>query len=85
MDYVLILYYSTYGATAQMAQQIARGVEAAGMEARLRTVPGVSANHEATAPPVPDSGAPYATLDDLRDCAASRWAARPVSATWPLR
>ena len=70
MDYVLILYYSTYGATAQMAQQIARGVEAAGLEARLRTVPGVSANHEATAPPVPDAGAPYASLEDLRDCAA---------------
>jgi len=70
MGYVLILYYSTYGATAQMAQQIARGVEAAGLEARLRTVPGVSANHEATAPPVPDAGAPYASLEDLRDCAA---------------
>jgi NAD(P)H dehydrogenase (quinone) len=32
-------------------------------------VPGVSANPEATEPPVPDSGAPYASLDDLRDCA----------------
>jgi NAD(P)H dehydrogenase (quinone) len=70
MDYVLILYYSRYGATAQMAQQIARGVEAVGLEARLRTVPSVSANHEATEPPVPGSGAPYASNDDLRDCAA---------------
>ena len=70
MGYVLILYYSTYGATAQMAQQIARGVEAGGLEARLRTVPGVSANHEATAPPVPDAGAPFASVEDLRDCAA---------------
>lgn len=69
MAYVLVLYYSRYGATAQMAQQIARGVEAGGLEARLRTVPAISANHEATEPPVPDSGAPYATLDDLRDCA----------------
>jgi len=70
MDYVLILFYSRNGATAQMAQQVARGVESSGLEARLRTVPEISANHEATEPPVPDSGAPYATNDDLRDCAA---------------
>jgi len=70
MSYVLVLYYSRYGATAQMAHQVARGVEEGGLEARLRTVPAVSADHEATAPPVPDSGAPYATLDDLTGCAA---------------
>ena len=69
MDYVLVLYYSRYGATAEMARQIARGVEEGGLEARLRTVPAVSADHEATAPPVPDSGAPYATLEDLEGCA----------------
>jgi NAD(P)H dehydrogenase (quinone) len=68
MEYILILYYSRHGATAEMARQIARGVEEGGMEARLRTVPEVSADHEATAAPVPESGAPYATLDDLRDC-----------------
>ena len=68
MNYVLVLYYSRYGATAQMAQQIARGVEAGGLEARVRTVPAVSADHEATAKPVPDSGAPYATLEDLEGC-----------------
>ncbi len=70
MAYVLILYYSRYGATAEMARQIARGVGAGGLEARLRTVPPVSANHEATAPPVPDEGAPYASEDDVRNCAA---------------
>lgn len=69
MAYILVLYYSRYGATAEMARQIARGVEAAGLEARLRSVPAVSADHESTAPPVPDSGAPYATLDDLAGCA----------------
>jgi NAD(P)H dehydrogenase (quinone) len=52
-----------------MARQLARGIEETGMEARLRTVPEVSTNHEATEPPVPDVGAPYATLDDLSDCA----------------
>ncbi len=67
--YILVLYYSTHGATATMARQVARGVEETGLEARLRTVPAVSANHEATAAPVPDSGAPYCTLDDLNDCA----------------
>ena len=42
MNYVLILYYSRYGATAEMARQIARGVEESGLEARVRTVPPVS-------------------------------------------
>jgi NAD(P)H dehydrogenase (quinone) len=67
--YILVLFYSTHGATEAMARQIARGIEEAGMEARLRTVPSVSANHEATEPPVPDSGAPYCSLDDLAGCA----------------
>jgi NAD(P)H dehydrogenase (quinone) len=67
--YILVLYYSTHGATAAMANQIARGVEESGLEARVRTVPPVSANHEATAAPVPDSGAPYCSLEDLGDCA----------------
>ena len=68
MQYILVLFYSHHGATAEMARQVARGVEEAGLEARLRTVPAVSADHEATAPPVPDTGAPYATLDDLQGC-----------------
>ncbi|KDE38493.1 MAG: NAD(P)H:quinone oxidoreductase [Nitrincola lacisaponensis] len=68
--YLLVLYYSRHGATATLAKHIARGAEQAGIEARLRTVPPVSANCEATAPGVPDTGAPYCTLDDLRHCAA---------------
>jgi NAD(P)H dehydrogenase (quinone) len=39
------------------------------MEARLRTVPAVSAVSEAVEPGVPASGAPYVTHDDLRHCA----------------
>jgi NAD(P)H dehydrogenase (quinone) len=70
MSYILILHYSRYGATAAMARQIARGVEEVdGMEARLRSVPEVSATCEAVDPAVPNEGAPYATIDDLRDCA----------------
>ena len=70
MAYVLILYYSRYGATAQMARQIARGVEEGGMEARVRTVPTVSAVCEAVEDSIPPEGPPYATLADLHDCAA---------------
>jgi NAD(P)H dehydrogenase (quinone) len=39
------------------------------MRARLRTVPAVSAVSEAVAEPIPDSGPPYASHDDLRECA----------------
>lgn len=66
--YILVLYYSRHGATAEMARRIARGIEQVGMEARLRTVPTVSTECEAVAPGVPDQGAPYVTLDDLKHC-----------------
>lgn len=70
MSYILVLYYSRYGAVKQLAQHIARGIESVdGIEARIRTVPSVSPNSEATEPAIPDSGAPYATLDDLKNCA----------------
>lgn len=67
--YILVLYYSRHGATAEMARQIARGVEMAGLEARLRSVPAVSSECEAVAPGIPAEGALYAELDDLRHCA----------------
>jgi len=67
--YILVLYYSRHGATAEMARQIARGVELGGLEARLRTVPEVSPACEAVAPAIPVEGALYASLDDLRHCA----------------
>jgi NAD(P)H dehydrogenase (quinone) len=67
--YILVLYYSRHGATRDMARHIARGIELTGLEARLRTVPAVSSDCEAVAPDIPEHGAPYATLDDLRNCA----------------
>lgn len=71
MKTVLILYYSRHGSTAAMAQHIARGVGGvADSEAMLRTVPEVSEVCEAVADTVPESGSPYATLDDLRRCDA---------------
>ena len=70
MKDILVLYYSHHGATREMAQMVARGVEQAGAVARLRTVPRVSAVSEASAPAIPESGAPYAELADLEECAA---------------
>lgn len=70
IPYVLVLYYSRQGATASMAQLIARGVEQSGdIEARLRTVPSVSPDHQASIPAVPQTGAVYCSDNDLRDCA----------------
>ena len=68
--YILVLYYSRGGATASLAQQVARGVELIdGMTARLRTVPAVSANSEQTQSDIPDDGPLYCEPDDLRHCA----------------
>ena len=68
MAEILVLYYSRSGATAELARQVCRGIEGvAAASARLRTVPAVSAESETAAKPVPGSGPPYATLDDLRE------------------
>ena len=67
--YILILYYSRYGATAKMAEQIARGVEMiSGITAKIRTVPAVSTTIEASEHAIPSAGAPYASLEDLKHC-----------------
>ncbi len=67
---ILVLYYSRTGKVAQLARLVARGVEeVAGMHARLRSVPPVAPVTEVAAPPEPDEGAPYASREDLRDCA----------------
>ncbi|MCQ4346898.1 NAD(P)H:quinone oxidoreductase [Pseudomonas stutzeri] len=67
--YILVLYYSRHGATAEMARQIARGVEQGGLAARLRCVPAVSPECAAVAAEIPAEGAIYASLDDLKHCA----------------
>jgi NAD(P)H dehydrogenase (quinone) len=70
MPDILVLYYSRHGAVEAMAQQLARGIESVpGMQARLRTVPPVAPTHDPAASNIPAQGAPYATLDDLRECA----------------
>ena len=68
--YILVLYYSRNGATENMAHQIARGIERlSGIEARIRTVPAISAEPEKVAPSVPSEGAVYCDEEDLEHCA----------------
>ena len=68
MTEILVLYYSRNGAVANLARQVARGVEESGALVRLRTVPPVAAITQQAAPPVPDEGAPYVTTQDLAEC-----------------
>jgi len=71
MKQVLVLFYSRHGSTAKMAQLIARGAESVeGVEALLRTVPEISENCEASEPGIPNTGAPYVNLDELKSCHA---------------
>jgi NAD(P)H dehydrogenase (quinone) len=67
--YILVLYYSKYGTTRQMAKSIAAGIERAGVRARIRTVPEVASVTTMIEPSIPAQGELYATADDLQDCA----------------
>lgn len=68
--YILVLYYSRYGAVAAMAQQMARGIaQVSGIEARVRTVPAVSTDCETLAEDIPEQGPLYCSEDDLQNCA----------------
>ncbi|WP_455777275.1 NAD(P)H:quinone oxidoreductase, partial [Burkholderia stabilis] len=70
MKDILVLYYSRHGATRDLALAIANGIDSVpGMQARIRTVPPVSAVCEATASDIPADGPPYAELRDLEECA----------------
>ena len=70
MSDILVLYYSLHGTTEALAREVCRGVDSVpDMAARLRTVPRVSTVAEAVEDDVPDSGPPYATADDLTECA----------------
>lgn len=69
MSEILVLYYSRHGKVAQLARLVARGIEEVeGMQARLRSVPPVAPVTESSKPPVPEEGAPYVSLQDLREC-----------------
>ena len=67
---VLVLYYSRHGATKALAREVCHGIDSVkDVAARLRTIPPVSAVSEAVEDPVPEDGPPYATTDDLKECA----------------
>lgn len=69
MPTVLVLYYSRHGATKDMALHVARGVKSVdGVEARIRTVPSISATCEAVEDSIPKEGHPYVDLPDLEQC-----------------
>lgn len=69
MKEILVLYYSLHGSLKNLAQSVARGIEAVdGAAARIRTVPKVSAVCEATEADIPQTGAPYAEPRDLEEC-----------------
>ncbi len=69
MSEILVLYYSQGGSVREMAKLIARGIDSInGVKARLRTVPKVSSNCEATEPDIPEEGDPYVELTDLETC-----------------
>jgi len=69
MHEILVLYYSHRGSVRELAERIARGIGSVpGMQARLRTVPRVSAACEASEPAIPPSGAPYVEANDLDEC-----------------
>ncbi len=67
---ILVLFYSRHGATRQLAEYIAQGINSVpGCEARLRTIPAVSTVIEASEPDIPAQGSPYVELQDLEQCA----------------
>ena len=54
--YILVLYFSRYGATKQLAEKIAQGIESEGIEARVRTVPTAHAATEPAIDSIPAQG-----------------------------
>ena len=67
---ILVLYYSQNGSVLNLAREMAKGIDSvAGCEAVLRTVPKVSTVCEQIADSIPDSGAQYVSIEDLRECA----------------
>lgn len=68
MTNILVLYYSSGGSTQKLAKLIARGIEDAGCQAILRTVPRVSTTVESTSESIPEKGDCYATPNELAQC-----------------
>jgi NAD(P)H dehydrogenase (quinone) len=70
MTEILVFYSSVGGSVRRMGELVSQGVERVpGAAAGVRTVPRVSTLTEVASPLVPDSGAPYAEMRDLEECA----------------
>lgn len=68
MPAILVLYYSTHGATKQLAYSIAQGIESQGCEAVLRTVAAVTNEQVQMSDSVPEQGDPFVSHQDLVQC-----------------
>jgi NAD(P)H dehydrogenase (quinone) len=69
MTNVLVLYYSKNGRTKKLASKIAAGIEKAGANAVMRTVPSITAStHINSEPAVPNDGDIYVSKKDLLLC-----------------
>ena len=66
--YILVLYYSRQGRTRDLARRIASGIEAEGMDVRLRTVPSIASEAIHTSPTQEHGQDLICTLDDLAEC-----------------
>lgn len=62
---ILVLYYSRHGAVEKLARLAARGVEATGARARVRTVAALNGDVSRDV----GASAPIASLEDLAECA----------------
>jgi len=67
---VLIVFYSKYGTTRDVAHAIAEGVESTGATAVLRQLPDVATVIDELKPAIPSEGELYASPDDLNHCDA---------------
>jgi NAD(P)H dehydrogenase (quinone) len=66
---VLVVYYSRHGSVAAMAEQVAAGIDAVnGCQSSIRVAAPVSADNQRQPVDVPDSGPPFVSLDDVRNC-----------------
>ena len=66
--YILVLYYSKYGSTQEMAHLIANGIESTGMAVIIRTVPQLSTVVQQAEASIPADGDIYCSLEDLAHC-----------------
>lgn len=67
--YILVLYYSKYGSTKEMADYIAQGIQNVGIPVKLRTVPDIFPEVQQATATIPEQGDLYCSLDDLQHCA----------------